>query len=751
MVNRPMDTDWYSSSDKFRTQSGADNRARNFYSDSTECDPTAPVEGSTTAIYPMTTFVVIPGGVGDISGTVTGDNDEPLADVTVTVNGRPYSTTTDDNGEFFIANVLPGDYVVSFSKYTYISQTVNITLEEDETEIMNISMELMPQVSVTGTILASDTGLGIAGANIHLIGYADYSMSSVADGSFSNSEVFANQSYEYIISASGYTSTSGTITVGNTDYDMGTITLTEIAYAPNSVEAELNDSYNAVNISWNAPDPNAMEITESFEATAFPPQDWTQSITNDGPANTLGIYPTWCNFGTITIAGSGDVSPTEGIKQAGLWWDYSHQDEWLITPSFNCPPDAHLSFDTYLHMGSPNNDHYYVKVSTNEGSSWNILWDGAAQPEALNNYDYLITVGLEEYGGMQVQLAFHADDPPSNEGLWFPWFIDNVYIGNFVDRIEFEPTPALTDIRDIAQKAKSDQHTPDQPARTYLSGQNALSHTGSKAPDKNIILPASRSSHRSLEGYQVWRLISGQEQNENNWVSLTDEIISNLNFTDESWNTLANGTYRWAVKAIYTADVSSVPAFSNPLVKEVVSGNIVGFVRKENGQGIPNATVTASGGFSANTNSAGAYSLTVPAGVYTVTASAASYDSLSYENITVAPSQNTTLNFILEPTSNGDELIPVTVTALNPNYPNPFNPETTISYDIKEAGEVRLDIYNLKGQLVRTLVDKAQVPGRYRIVFDSRDNKGNPLSSGIYLYRLQTKDYQSTRKMMLMQ
>jgi flagellar hook assembly protein FlgD len=105
----------------------------------------------------------------------------------------------------------------------------------------------------------------------------------------------------------------------------------------------------------------------------------------------------------------------------------------------------------------------------------------------------------------------------------------------------------------------------------------------------------------------------------------------------------------------------------------------------------------------------------------------------------------------MTPTSNDDEMVPVTVTALNGNYPNPFNPETSISYDLKEAAPVRLDIYNLKGQLVRTLVDDNQSAGRYRIVFNARDSKGSPLASGVYLYRLRAGDYTSTRKMMLME
>jgi len=64
---------------------------------------------------------------------------------------------------------------------------------------------------------------------------------------------------------------------------------------------------------------------------------------------------------------------------------------------------------------------------------------------------------------------------------------------------------------------------------------------------------------------------------------------------------------------------------------------------------------------------------------------------------------------------------------------------------------VRLEVYNLKGQRVRTLVDAEKTNGHYTVVFNARDDKGNALSSGIYFYRLQAGNYVSTRKMLLME
>ena len=73
------------------------------------------------------------------------------------------------------------------------------------------------------------------------------------------------------------------------------------------------------------------------------------------------------------------------------------------------------------------------------------------------------------------------------------------------------------------------------------------------------------------------------------------------------------------------------------------------------------------------------------------------------------------------------------------NYPNPFNQETTISYRLSSSSHVRLTIYNIKGQLIRTLVDESQEPGFYRVMWNGKNQLGISESSGIYFYRLDVK------------
>lgn len=87
---------------------------------------------------------------------------------------------------------------------------------------------------------------------------------------------------------------------------------------------------------------------------------------------------------------------------------------------------------------------------------------------------------------------------------------------------------------------------------------------------------------------------------------------------------------------------------------------------------------------------------------------------------------------------------------LNANYPNPFNPSTTISFNLPEAGNACLEIFNLKGQRVKQLLPASSLPaGEHKAVWDGRDDCGQPVSSGVYLYRLRFQDGSICRKMLL--
>ncbi|SVC89352.1 uncharacterized protein METZ01_LOCUS342206, partial [marine metagenome] len=87
---------------------------------------------------------------------------------------------------------------------------------------------------------------------------------------------------------------------------------------------------------------------------------------------------------------------------------------------------------------------------------------------------------------------------------------------------------------------------------------------------------------------------------------------------------------------------------------------------------------------------------------------------------------------------------------LHQNYPNPFNPVTTINYDLPQQTHVNLMIYDILGREVVKLVSEEMPAGYKTIIWDSRNNYGDPVSAGIYFYQIQTKDFVKTRKMVLL-
>ncbi|MCA9731049.1 T9SS type A sorting domain-containing protein [candidate division KSB1 bacterium] len=88
--------------------------------------------------------------------------------------------------------------------------------------------------------------------------------------------------------------------------------------------------------------------------------------------------------------------------------------------------------------------------------------------------------------------------------------------------------------------------------------------------------------------------------------------------------------------------------------------------------------------------------------------------------------------------------------ALMNNYPNPFNPETTIEYQLPEQGHVLLRVYSMLGTEVRTLVQGSKAAGSYSVVWDGRDNNGSVVPSGMYMYRIESGSFNAVKKMVMM-
>jgi len=151
----------------------------------------------------------------------------------------------------------------------------------------------------------------------------------------------------------------------------------------------------------------------------------------------------------------------------------------------------------------------------------------------------------------------------------------------------------------------------------------------------------------------------------------------------------------------------------------------------------------------------GTFSFTVPPGMYIISITKQSetgnitYTHPDEIHVTDADILNILVNLPAYLAQNNQDIAPV-FTMLHGNYPNPFNPSTTISFSLAEESHVAIDIYNIKGQKVKTLTNENYTSGRHILVWNGDDNYGNTVSSGIYFYQMTAAKYQNVRKMVIM-
>jgi hypothetical protein len=200
--------------------------------------------------------------------------------------------------------------------------------------------------------------------------------------------------------------------------------------------------------SWNNP---TQGWTESFEGGELP-ENWSQIITNTGSQS--GFDATWSIVETVPFSNS--IVPQDGNYQAFVMWSFMQQDEWLISPEFTAPA-GDLVFWYHGTNGSTFGDNYYVKITTDGGNNWSVLWNASNLPSGVNHYQTPVTIDLSFYAGQQVKLAWHASDGPSGVGLWSSWAIDNITVGG-------QPL----DLKDFAMESGSDANMQNSANKNIL-------------------------------------------------------------------------------------------------------------------------------------------------------------------------------------------------------------------------------------------------------------------------------------------
>ncbi|MCD4652145.1 MAG: C10 family peptidase [Candidatus Cloacimonetes bacterium] len=480
-----------------------------------------------------------------------------------------------------------------------------------------------------------------------------------------------------------------------------------VHYPPTNLIANVVNTNN-IQLDWNAPDiPDSVLYADGFETGDF--STWDNVIQGFGQAGIPGDLPYW---------NVSDEYVHEGAWGAAVDWGYS-EDTWLISPSVSCTADTYLNFmwiGNYYWSVQPNdNCDMFVKVSSDGGNTWTEIWTYGNIGAWTDWTWYETTLDLGAYVGQSIQIAFNVvGNDNADTGL------DNVTIATGDGGIVFG-TVAIASITNANPISKSIPET-----------------TQMRPPTRNVI------------GYKVYyddcTLIA----------TITDPSVTT--YLDEN---LDYGPYYYYVTALYDDGVESInsnvasavislPLLMPPrnLTADLEESDIVHF-----NWDFPDITdlseVTGWGIYYGDGTLIELLDTQLPAEYFhTLTDT-----GIFYFYVTArygASGESPPSNIVSIVTVDTYEEHPTFVTKLSDNYPNPFNPETNISFSLKDRTFVEITVYNLMGREVTTLHNSVLHAGNHNVIWTGTDDTGKAVASGVYFYRMKSGRYTSTKKMILL-
>jgi len=359
-----------------------------------------------------------------------------------------------------------------------------------------------------------------------------------------------------------------------------------------------------------------------------------------------------------------------------------------------------------------------VSVSTNGGSTWNIITPTSGG-SYITNITALgepgfsggptswtqVTFNLDQYSNNEIVIRWHFGSDTSVTGIG--WFIDDVMLtGYSIKTGILNGTVTLSD--------------GTNPALAKVSTQNKLTTNPDSTGVYNLYLPVGTyTATASLQNYESMTCPSFTISDQNlthsqDFVLFYLPAPSGLTVTAEPEQSNVSLSWIAPEDPIYPVQAYKVYRRLGP-GNYILAGQITTTFFEDN--------------------------LTLEGHYYY-------YVCAVYSAGEGASSEVAELDFPV--VSNPDDHVEILVNALNANYPNPFNPTTTIAYSLAKSAQVSLKIYNSKGQLVRTLVNDTQSEGKHSVVWNGLDDNGKTSASGMYLYRMSTDKFTSVRKMLLL-
>ena len=510
------------------TQWDEDVRSMYRNSDDSPQNPANPGSGIICFDIPNITFSFSFEGLGSLEGVVTSDGN-PVENVLISINDSPRTTYTNAEGYYSIANLTPGVITITASKLGFANTELeNITILPDETTILDINIIEQPYVNVFGKLISSDLGLDIADAVVTLTGYLNYETTSDNNGYFIIPGVYTSYTYELVISKPGYHKhVNDLVQVSTVDLDLGTITLYESALIPRNVIAGI--AGDNVIVSWEAPSIG----TEKW---------FTHSLTDD-IAEGIGQ-----NFATQYIKAHRFSS--EQLDELGV-----AGSELRKVAFFPFEPENVISTEIRIYTGGIGSPLYPGRLVHTQPVTTPLSYNWI---EVELNTPIYIPMLEELWIGVYYNVSggypLGCDNGPMSNGYGNVFFTEGVWttLSSVAPTLTFNWA-----IKAMAETSDNKQITMEAGRRSSANRSNNASRFDS---DKVEL------SQRVLETYTVYRTNIDTLNDESTWVQLADNLTETM-YIDSSWADIDNAGYRYIVKAVFTHNNISGPAYSNMLDK----------------------------------------------------------------------------------------------------------------------------------------------------------------------------------------
>jgi hypothetical protein len=477
-------------------------------------------------------------------GTLTGQvksNYAPypaIAGATVVLAGYP-NQTTNATGSYTFTNVLAGTYTLNITATGFVATTKPVTVTCNTTTTANIGMDPIP-ATVTGVVTNAATGAPLEGVIISFgtpptppVGIN--TTRSIAGGLYTLPVYPGGTQYIYASKPGFVNFTSATqVSVTPPGTASLNIALNEAVNPPAiPFTATLNGAQTAIDLSWNTPVGQYMLIYDDGVAENW--TVWATTGNKNATKFTPVAYPATVSGGSINIgaqsnypAGANPMVPFKvGIYDASG----PNGTPGVLLGSFqDVTPTAYTYVD--FTFASP--------ITIASGSFYIVMQQGGNAPNAAGLAIDTTTQQLRSYSQF-------------GTGPWLP------ASGNFMIRAVISGTggPLLAN---AVQPSPNPITASANPNAFYLNKPGTV--TGFEG--KGTVIPLG-GDPESIIGYEVWRLVQGQETNQTLWTPIGTPTATTM--VDNSWPSLACGAYKWAVEAQYTGNRWSTPIFSNIVPK----------------------------------------------------------------------------------------------------------------------------------------------------------------------------------------